>query len=48
MRRCPEDCIFRNRYAPFCGYCLPEILERRKEEKDGGRQDHTEDTEQAE
>ena len=47
-RKCPEDCIYRNKYAPFCGYCLPDIMKRREEAKDAGGQNDTEDTEQAE
>ena len=26
--RCPEDCRYRNRFAPFCGYCLPDIMRK--------------------
>ena len=35
--RCPDNCRYRNRLAPFCGYCMMEILGRKKEteEKDG-------------
>ena len=25
---CPEDCRYRNRFAPFCGYCLPDIMRK--------------------
>ena len=34
---CPEDCRYRNKLAPFCGYCMMEILNRKKktEESDG-------------
>ena len=42
--QCPEDCNYRNKQAPFCGYCLPEIMRqlgiRQKKEK---RDDSTED-----
>lgn len=50
MRLCPENCIYRNRWARFCGYCLIEILadKGRKEEKDGSEQGEVEDTESAE
>ena len=23
---CDEDCIYRNKYAPFCGFCLQKIM----------------------
>lgn len=50
MRLCPENCIYRNRWARFCGYCLIDILadKGRKEEKDGSEQGETEDTEPTE
>lgn len=37
---CPEDCRYRSKLAPFCGYCMPEVLkklgmEKAKEEDDG-------------
>ena len=25
---CPEDCRYRNKYAPFCGYCLPVVMKK--------------------
>ena len=25
---CPEDCRYRNKYAPFCGCCLPEVMKK--------------------
>lgn len=25
-RQCPEDCNFRNKDAPFCGFCMVEVL----------------------
>lgn len=31
---CPEDCRYRNKRAPFCGYCLPEVLKKIKLETD--------------
>ena len=31
---CREDCEYRNRYAPFCGYCLIEILRKEKSNND--------------
>ena len=27
MRMCPENCIFRNHEARFCGYCLIDIMD---------------------
>ena len=27
---CPESCVYRSRYAPFCGYCTKAILEERE------------------
>ena len=27
---CNDDCEYRNRFAPFCGYCLIEILREEK------------------
>ena len=34
---CPEECRYRDKTAPFCGYCMMEILGRKKktEDKDG-------------
>lgn len=34
---CPENCRYRNKLAPFCGYCMMEMLKRKKEpeEQDG-------------
>ncbi len=34
---CPDNCRYRDRLAPFCGYCMLEILGRKQEmeEKDG-------------
>ena len=33
----PDNCRYRDRLAPFCGYCMLEILGRKQEteEKDG-------------
>ena len=25
---CPDDCRYRNKLAPFCGYCIPEVLKK--------------------
>ena len=34
---CPDNCRYRDRLEPFCGYCMLEILGRKQktEEKDG-------------
>ena len=34
---CPENCRYRNKLAPFCGYCMLEILGKKEEteETDG-------------
>ena len=49
MRMCPENCIYRNHEARFCGYCLVEIIDnlKTKEEKNGSQQDETEDAYEA-
>lgn len=31
---CPDNCRYRSRLAPFCGYCMMEILNRKKKEGD--------------
>ena len=42
--KCPENCRYRDRLAPFCGYCLPEIMkqlgirQKKKEKADGGEE----------
>ena len=28
-RRCPQMCPFRQRAAPFCGFCMEKILQER-------------------
>ena len=35
--KCPEDCRYRDRLAPFCGYCMMEILNRKKTEVTDGQ-----------
>ena len=49
MRRCPENCIYRNHEARFCGYCLVEIIDdmKKKEDADGIKQNENKDTDQA-
>ena len=32
---CPENCRYRSRSAPFCGYCMLEILNRKEEAQNG-------------
>lgn len=49
MRLCPENCIYRNRRARFCGYCLIDILADKNEREggnDGNQQNEAEDSEQ--
>lgn len=31
---CPENCRYRNKLAPFCGYCMPEVMRKLREEKE--------------
>ena len=49
MRLCPENCIYRNREARFCGYCLIDIIDniKKKEDVNGNQQDETKDTDKA-
>ena len=41
---CPEDCKYRSKIAPFCGYCLPRIMKElglrkeKEEDENGNRQ----------
>lgn len=41
---CPEDCKYRSKSAPFCGYCLPRIMKKlglrkeKEEDENGNRQ----------
>ena len=32
--KCPDKCRYRDKLAPFCGYCMLEILGRKKEMED--------------
>lgn len=34
--RCPDDCVYRQRLAPMCGFCLIKILEDLEKKNDGG------------
>ncbi len=40
--QCPENCRYRDKQAPFCGYCMMEIMRqlgmRKKEEDYGGEE----------
>ena len=49
MRLCPENCIYRNHEARFCGYCLVEIIDdmKKKEDADGIKQNENKDADQA-
>lgn len=43
---CPDNCRYRDKKAPFCGYCLPEIVRKlgmRKEEKEDGNREEKRD-----
>lgn len=49
-RECPENCRYLSRVAPFCGYCLPEIMEKlgmRKDKEAKHGQSENEDDGQA-
>ena len=38
-RQCPENCRYRRKDAPFCGYCMMEIIYgKRKEDENDSRQ----------
>lgn len=39
---CPDNCRYRDRRAPFCGYCMLEILNRKKETEDTDGKSETE------
>ena len=39
---CPEDCRYRSKLAPFCGYCMMEILNRKKKTEVTDGQDKNE------
>ena len=43
--QCPDNCRYRDRLAPFCGYCMLEILNRKIQTED--REDGKIDTETA-
>ena len=38
--KCPDCCVYRQKEAPMCGFCLLKILdEMENEKKDGGEED---------
>lgn len=49
-RRCPKMCPFRQRAAPFCGFCMEKILQEqtaqgKKKTKEGGEDGQESETE---
>lgn len=45
---CPERCNYRDKNAPFCGVCIPKILnelglDRKRKEKTHGRKEENRD-----
>ena len=44
---CPEECRYRSKLAPFCGYCMMEILNRKKKTEESDGKDKTEADRQA-
>ena len=46
-RLCPENCNYRNRLLPYCGYCLYKILNEMEEDENANRENETEHTEQS-
>lgn len=34
--RCPDNCAYRHKLAPMCGFCLKKILEDLEQIKKGG------------
>lgn len=42
---CPENCRYRSKLVPYCGYCLTRILKERKEKENAGRENKTENAE---
>ena len=45
--QCPDNCRYRDRLAPFCGYCMMEILNREMKTEDTDGQGKTETDRQA-
>lgn len=31
---CPENCRYRSKLAPFCGYCMPVVLKKQAIDKE--------------
>ena len=46
-RLCPENCNYRNRLVPYCGYCLYKIVKEMEEDENANRKNETEHTEQS-
>ncbi len=44
-RLCPENCNYRSKLVPFCGYCMVRILKEREEKENAGRENKTENAE---
>ena len=34
--KCPDNCHYRNRYAPFCSFCMMKVVGKLKDEKKEG------------
>ena len=45
--QCPDNCRYRDRLAPFCGYCMLEILGKKKETEETDGEIYTETAGQA-
>ena len=39
---CPDNCRYRSKLAPFCGYCMMEILNKKKKMEDPDGKNDTE------
>lgn len=37
-RMCPDNCNYRSKVVPYCGYCLHRILKEKEEDNNGGRE----------
>lgn len=40
---CPEDCRYRNKLVPFCGYCMVRILKEREVESNANGENKSKD-----
>ena len=47
-RMCPDNCRYRSRQVPFCGFCMMEIKKKAKGGKQGDRQVKNQNTGKAE